>query len=919
MKSQTNLLEEIIGRKRLRVEDAKAKRSLGEVRARALEVRASSTAHAFERALVADGPAKVIAEIKRASPSKGLIKEWLDAGQQARAYTRGGAAAISVVTEEDYFLGSLDDLRAVRAASALPILRKDFVCDSYQVYETAAAGADALLLIVAALDDALLGELLRITQGELGMDALVEVHTVDEMQRAKSCGARIIGVNNRDLRSFDVSLDVSVELARIVFGDKAAQRRAAEDQSGAGPPHSKEDQSGARPPHSREILLVSESGLSTGYDLRRLQAIGFSAFLIGETLMRAQYPEETLRELIRDAEQVRVKVCGITNLGDALLCVREGVDMLGFNFYSGSPRYIAPEKARRILDQLPSEVFTIGVFVNEEKAEDVIRIAALAGVDGVQLHGDETGDFCRDLGELFVIKALRVRDDFEPESASHYKTAAVLLDAFSPDARGGTGRRFDWRVAQETSRIARKLFLAGGLTPENVFEAITSVRPYAVDVCSSLESASGIKSEERLVAFMRAVRSTREEKSALPKSGTKMPDQPGYWGRYGGRYVPETLISPLDELTAAYDVARKDAEFQKEFASLLRDYSGRPTPLTYAKRLSEAAGGARIYLKREDLSHTGSHKINNALGQVLLARRMGKRRVIAETGAGQHGVATATVCALFGLDCVVYMGTEDVRRQALNVFRMELLGAEVREVDSGSCTLKDAINEAMRDWVTNVADTYYLLGSALGPHPYPTMVRDFQSIIGRETREQILEKEGRLPNVLIACVGGGSNSIGLFHPFLTDETVRMIGVEAGGSGPELGQHAARFHRESGGREGVLQGTRSYVLQDQRGQISTTHSISAGLDYPSIGPEHAHLHDEGRVQYVSVTDEEALAAFKTLSHLEGIIPALESAHAVAYAMEEARAMKPDEICIINLSGRGDKDVQTVADVNEGSNA
>jgi len=343
---------------------------------------------------------------------------------------------------------------------------------------------------------------------------------------------------------------------------------------------------------------------------------------------------------------------------------------------------------------------------------------------------------------------------------------------------------------------------------------------------------------------------------------------------------------------------------------LLRDYAGRPTPLFFAQRLSKRAGGARIYLKREDLLHTGAHKINNTLGQILLARRMGKRRIIAETGAGQHGVATATVCALFGLDCVVYMGSEDMRRQALNVFRMELLGAEVREVESGSRTLKDAINEALRDWVTNVADTYYLLGSALGPHPYPLMVRDFQTVIGREAREQVLEKEGRLPDCLIACVGGGSNSIGLFHPFLADDSVRMIGVEAGGVGSRLGQHAARFNGSGGGRPGVLQGTMSYVLQDEGGQIATTHSISAGLDYPSIGPEHAFLHDEGRVEYTSVSDDEALEAFQTLSELEGIIPALESAHAVAHALKVASEMTSDQIVIVNLSGRGDKDVDTV---------
>lgn len=388
------------------------------------------------------------------------------------------------------------------------------------------------------------------------------------------------------------------------------------------------------------------------------------------------------------------------------------------------------------------------------------------------------------------------------------------------------------------------------------------------------------------------------------------PDLLGHWGPYGGRFVPETLMAPLQELTAAYESARKDETFQTELNDLLRDYAGRPTPLFFARRLTKYGGGARIYLKREDLLHTGAHKINNTLGQILLARRMSKQRIIAETGAGQHGVATATVCALFGLQCVIYMGAEDMRRQALNVFRMQLLGAEVREVEAGSRTLKDAINEALRDWVTNVADSYYLLGSALGPHPYPLMVRDFQSVIGRETREQILAKEGRLPDCLVACVGGGSNSIGMFHPFLSDESIRMIGVEAGGRGSALGEHAARFNSNGGGRPGVLQGTMSYVLQDERGQVATTHSISAGLDYPSIGPEHAFLHDQGRIEYASVSDEEALDAFQRMSRLEGIIPALESAHAVAHAMKVAREMESEEVLIVNLSGRGDKDVDTV---------
>ena len=374
-------------------------------------------------------------------------------------------------------------------------------------------------------------------------------------------------------------------------------------------------------------------------------------------------------------------------------------------------------------------------------------------------------------------------------------------------------------------------------------------------------------------------------------------------------------MAPLEELTAAYLSSRDDQTFQTELHYLLHSYAGRPTPLFHAARLTEHCGGATIYLKREDLLHTGAHKINNTLGQVLLARRMNKQRIIAETGAGQHGVATATVCALFGLNCIVYMGAEDMRRQALNVFRMELLGAEVREVNAGSRTLKDAINEALRDWVTNVADTYYLLGSALGPHPYPLMVRDFQSIIGREARSQIFEQQGRLPDVLIACVGGGSNSIGLFHPFLADDAVRMIGVEAGGAGDQLGQHAARFNALGGGRPGVLQGTMSYVLQDDNGQVATTHSISAGLDYPSIGPEHAFLHDDGRVEYASVSDTEALDAFQLLSRLEGIIPALESAHAVAHAIKIARELKRGQIIIVNLSGRGDKDVNSVREVLE----
>ncbi len=394
------------------------------------------------------------------------------------------------------------------------------------------------------------------------------------------------------------------------------------------------------------------------------------------------------------------------------------------------------------------------------------------------------------------------------------------------------------------------------------------------------------------------------------KQDYNMPDSRGHFGPYGGRFVPETLMHPLEELTAGYEQARSDPAFKRELDELLLHYVGRPTPLMFASRLTRHLGGARIYLKREDLCHTGAHKINNAVGQALLARRMSKSRIIAETGAGQHGVATATVCALMNLKCRVYMGTEDMRRQELNVFRMRLLGAEVAGVNAGSRTLKDAINEALRDWVTNVEDTYYLLGSVMGPHPYPAMVRDFQAIIGKEARAQIMELEGRMPDLLIACVGGGSNSIGLFFDFLNDSDVSMTGVEAGGRGTALGEHAARF---GGGSPGVLQGTRSYILQDMNGQISTTHSISAGLDYSAIGPEHAYLKDAGRISYSSATDEEAMEAFQMLSRLEGIIPALESAHAIAEVVKIAPRMKPDQVVIVNLSGRGDKDVNTAAEL------
>ncbi|MBB4266367.1 tryptophan synthase subunit beta [Roseospira visakhapatnamensis] len=395
-----------------------------------------------------------------------------------------------------------------------------------------------------------------------------------------------------------------------------------------------------------------------------------------------------------------------------------------------------------------------------------------------------------------------------------------------------------------------------------------------------------------------------------PNSYRAGPDEGGHFGHFGGRFVAETLMPLILEVDAAYRAARADPAFQQELDGYLRHYVGRPSPLYFARRMTEHLGGAKIYFKREDLNHTGAHKVNSCMGQILLARRMGKTRIIAETGAGQHGVAVATVCALFGLQCVVYMGQTDIERQAPNVFRMKLLGAEVKPVTSGSATLKDAMNDAMRDWVANVHDTYYLIGTVAGPHPYPAMVRDFQSVIGEETREQILELEGRLPDSLVACIGGGSNAMGLFHPFLDEPDVRIVGVEAAGDGVETGRHAASM---TGGRPGVLHGNRTYLLQTDDGQITEAHSVSAGLDYPGVGPEHAWLKDQGRVEYVPVTDAEALAAFQATTRLEGIIPALESAHAVAQVMKMAPELSRDHLMVLNMSGRGDKDVNTVAKV------
>jgi tryptophan synthase beta subunit len=583
-----------------------------------------------------------------------------------------------------------------------------------------------------------------------------------------------------------------------------------------------------------------------------------------------------------------VKICGLTNAGDAEAALAAGADALGLNFAPDSPRRVELEAAREISRLSAGRAVRVGVFCDAPR-DEVERIASAVPLDVVQLHGIEPPEYAAALG-FPVLKVLRGEGGAERE-AERYPGLELLLDHPSG---GGSGRSWDFALARSLVGRGRRVWIAGGLGPENVGEAIRAASPYGVDASSSLESSPGRKDRARVAAFVAAVR------AAVPPRSR--PDAAGRFGRFGGRYVPETLVPAVEELAAAWDVLRADPSFWGELAHERGAYVGRPTPLYFAARASEELG-VRVYLKREDLAHTGSHKINNAIGQALIARRMGKRRVIAETGAGQHGVATATACARYGLECEVYMGEEDTRRQALNVFRMELLGARVHPVKSGSRTLKDAMNEALRDWATNVRSTYYLIGSTAGPHPYPVLVRDLQSVIGEEVRSQIQAAEGRLPDLLIACVGGGSNALGLFAPFYGDGEVRMVGVEAGGEGVHSGRQGASL---STGSPGALHGSVSYVLQDDEGQIFEAHSISAGLDYPGVGPEHSFFKDSGRAEYVPATDREALDAFVWLARTEGIIPAFESAHAVAELRRRAPALARGAVVVLNLSGRGDKD-------------
>ncbi|HEV7808980.1 MAG TPA: tryptophan synthase subunit beta, partial [Candidatus Limnocylindrales bacterium] len=878
----------------------------------------------------------LIGEIKRASPSAGVIaRDDEDIVARARAYEAGGATAISVLCEPHWFGGSVEDLRAVRAAVSIPVLAKEFVVEEIQLPHLRAAGADAVLLLAVLHSTDRLANLVDRAL-EIGLEPLVEAHDERELEQALATNARLIGINNRDLRTLEVDTDRAIRLRSRVPDDR---------------------------------LVIAESGVRNASTVAAWRAVGFDAALVGEALVRAGDPAAAARVFVsagrvptdpanRAATPI-VKICGITDAEGVLAAVRSGADAIGLNLVAGTPRELSLEEAvalARVARSLGS-----GSTTSSGRAPRVVAITADAGreriaqivravdPDAVQFSGDESAEEVAATGRP-VWKALRIASatDTAPAvvaRARAYLTAGaerILLDAAGGPHPGGTGLRIDPALAAAVAREV-PVVLAGGLDPANVAAALRDIPAVGVDSASGTERprASGerpAKDPLRVALFLKRARAARLDRpnvAARPTAiaaGLLNADERGRWGidrEFGGRYVPETLMAALEQLETAWSDVRDDPVFWAELRELLGRYAGRPTPLYRADTLAyealERAVGldptatlphrVQLYLKREDLAHTGAHKINNALGQALLTRRLGKDRVIAETGAGQHGVATATACALLGLPCVVFMGAVDIERQQPNVLRMHALGAEVRPVTSGTATLKDAVNEAMRDWVTNVETTHYVLGSAMGPHPYPTIVRDLQRRIGDEAAAQLLDDAGRLPDLALACVGGGSNAIGLLDRFIGEPSVRLAVAEAAGDGIATGRHAAAL---AGGTPGILHGSRSMMLQDADGQVLEAHSASAGLDYPGVGPQIAGLAAAGRLEVEAATDDEAFAAMRWLSRTEGILPALESAHALAVlprllapppsTAEGVAGPSPEEaVVLVGLSGRGDKDL------------
>jgi tryptophan synthase beta chain len=910
----------------------------------------------------------LIAEVKRLSPSAGAIAADADPVALARAYESGGATAISVLCEPHWFGGSVADLRAVRAAVTLPILAKEFVVDERQLPVLRSAGADIVLLLACVLPAHRLARFAGLAR-ELGLEPLVEVHDERELEAALATDARLIGLNNRNLRTLTVDPEHCLRLRPLVPDDR---------------------------------LVVGESGVSEPRTLVCWRAVGLDAALIGEALMRSAEPAAAARAFVAagsvphdvaaEARLPLVKICGVTDSEGVLSALRSGADAIGFNFVPGTPRCLTLAEASWLATLVraasPAGRRPRIVAVTADAAPAEIRAAIEAiDADAVQLSGDEPVEAIAFVGRP-VWKVLHLPSVAlsaaagEPAAGTAAGAAAgpadagsvaakaieaggaylaagterLILDAAGGPFAGGTGRLIDRGVA---AAVARELpvILAGGLEPSNVAEAVLAVPAIGVDVSSGVDENSSTgrsraprapgsrprKDPLRVALFVKRARAARFDRPHVRVRPTPVPeallepDEHGKWGLdrdFGGRYVPETLVAALDQLEAAWATTRHDPRFWAELRELQFHYGGRPTPIYRADRLgSEVLEAARrlagehadrlpdrirLYLKREDLNHTGAHKLNNALGQVLLTRRLGKSRVIAETGAGMHGVATATACALLEIPCVVHMGVEDIRRQAPNVLRMEALGAEVRPVHGGSGTLKDAVSEALRDWVTNVETSHYCLGSTMGPHPYPMIVRDFQRVIGDEAAAQLYEVEGRLPDMAIACVGGGSNALGLLNRFIGEPGVRLAVAEAAGEGIATGRHAAAL---LGGTPGILHGSRSYMLQDPDGQVIEAVSISAGLDYPGIGPQLAALMAAGRLIVSSATDSEAIEAVRQVARTEGILAAVESAHAVAalpevlarVAVAEAKGtrgggpMPREAVVVLGLSGRGDKDL------------
>ncbi len=814
---------------------------------------------------------------------------------------------------------------------AIPVLAKDFVVDARQLDLLRAAGADLVLLLAVLHPPARLAELAAQAR-DLGLEPLIEAHDAREIEAALAAGARLVGVNNRDLRTLDVDPEQAVRLRDLIPGDR---------------------------------LAIAESGVRDAATVARWRATGYDAALVGESLMRSPDPAAAARAYVAagrdpndptaDARAPFVKICGVTDAAGILAAVRAGADAIGLNFAPGTPRALSIEegvelaKLARASASAERPAPRIVLVTADLPTDEMGRIMDAVDPDAIQLSGDEPPSVLAALGRP-AWKALRVGPADSPDAvvalARTYLEAGatrILLDTAGGPHPGGTGMRVDAALAAAVAREV-PITLAGGLHAGNVAAALLAIPAVGVDVASGTDAPREDgrrphKDPLRVAMFTKRARDARRHRPNLAfgptpvHAGLLEADGAGRWGKerdFGGRYVPETLVAALEQLESAYDAVRHDPRFWAELDDLLARYVGRPTPLYRADRLAadarvEAAlqsgergwkvpqfPAIRLYLKREDLAHTGAHKINNALGQALLTRRLGKTRVIAETGAGQHGVATATACALLGLPCVVFMGEEDIRRQAPNVLRMHALGAEVRSVTSGTATLKDAVNEAMRDWVTNVESTHYVLGSAMGPHPYPTIVRDLQRRIGDEASAQLLAIEGRLPDLALACVGGGSNAIGLLSRFIGEPSVRLAVAEAAGDGVETGRHAAAI---VGGTPGILHGSRSLMLQDRDGQVVEAHSASAGLDYPGVGPQLAALAEAGRLEVATATDREAVAAMRAVTRAEGILPALETAHAVAAlpkllaGLEGSGQAWPgdDAIVLLGFSGRGDKDL------------